>query len=493
MSVLSVPASRLPLPVVSRTTLAAIGIVALAIVGRFLSGWTTPLGFDETFSAVIASQHDAASLLDWCLAEVGGPVYYMLLWGWAQLFGTGVAALRAFSFLASVAAPLAILRWGHPRRDVRWLWAALLALWLPALEPATNARCYALLMLLTTGQAIAFRRLLVRTDRGNALLWTGISALAVLTHYHAAIPSGIQGLILLALRPRQALRCWPALLPLVPMAGWMAVHLPLLARYASQGSWYRTVDWVELVGAPEVFFGSTVIGYGAIVWLAMAWRRPHYGLRTLNVADVAVALSGLAALAAILLLGMIQPSFTWRYAFMLGPPVLLGIAVAVRQAARAVPQLPAIVLLVFAVSAGGRIAAQATAPTDSMRYILNLERPSDWLVAHHAHHLGFLWDSPTGRMSDPARLAQVVGFGARQLGHPVAVSVLPQPDGVSAGRVIEAAAVARRIDSVIWFADGAVPGTRARPRPALLRRHGWRCRDFGGYRIVFLTCAAGRP
>jgi hypothetical protein len=491
MTAASVSALRFPVPAVSRRALAIGAIVALAIVGRFMSGWITPLGFDETFSAVIASQHDTAALIDWCLNEIGGPVYYMLLWGWAQVFGTGVAALRSFSFVASLAAPLAILRWGHPDREVRVLWAALLALWLPALEPATNARCYALLMLATTGQAIAFRRLLMRTDPAQAMLWTGMSALAVLTHYHAAILSGIQGLILLALRPRRTLRCWPAVLPLLPMAGWMTVHLTLLARFATQGAWYKTLDWSELLVAPEIFFGSAVIGYGAIVGLVLAWRRPHDGLRDLAAPDVAVASSGAIALVLILLLGMIQPSFSWRYVFMLGPPILLGIAAAVRQASRVVPTLPALVLLVFAASVGGRIAAQASDPQDSMRYILNLGRPSEWLVAHHAAHTGFIWDSPTGRMSDPARLAQVVAFGPRELGHPVAVTVLPQPDGMPRARVIEEAAAARRIDSVIWLADAAVPGTRARPKAAVLRRHGWRCRDFGGHRIVMLTCAAG--
>lgn len=464
------------------------GVAVLAVMGRFISGWATPFGFDETFSGVIASQPNVRALIDWCLNEIGGPVYYVLLWGWAQLFGTGLSALRGFSMVASLATPLVILRWGHPDRDTRLYWAVMMALWLPAFGAATNARCYALLMLETTAQAIAFRRFVVTTDRRHAATWVGLSALTVLTHYHAAILAGVQGLIVLAMRPRAALRCWPAALLLMPMAGWMAFHLSLLMRFTTQGAWYPLLTLHDLVFVPELVFGAVVLGWTAMPAAVVALCHPRWNVRHLDRVDAAVALSGVAALALLLAIGMVRSSFTPRYMTMMGPAILFGVAACLRHVRRALPRLPAIALALFAATAAGQIGRQIENPVDDVRYNLNLGQPSAWLVDHHARRVGFLWDSPTGRISEAGRIAEVVGFGPRQLGHPVAVTVLQ--DGMTRpSRIIRAAIDARRIDSLIWLADPTVPGTIERPDLRMLHRLGWTCRDFGGSHIWMVTCS----
>jgi len=482
------PPRRLPLPAPSLA--AVVGVVVLALAARSLSGWTAPFGFDETFSGVIASQPTAARMIDWCLNEIGGPVYYALLWCWAQVFGTSVAALRAPSLIFSVAAPMAVLRWGHPDHKVRLLWAALLALWLPAMEGATSARCYALLLLETTGQAILFRRLIDRPDRPLAFAWVGLSGLAVLTHYQSAILAGIQGLILLAIRPRESLRLWPALLLLVPVAGWMSIHLPLLARFATQGVWYPLLRWGDGLMAPATFFASPLIGFGAVLGLVLGIAEPRYRLRQVARPDVAVALSGIAALVLLVTLGMWRQSFAWRYTVMLGPAILLGMAAAVRQAGRSAALLPAVVVAVFASATAGRVTRQMTAPSDEVRYALNLQEPSEWLDAHGATRVGFLWDSPTGRISETSRIQEVIGFGPRQLGRPVAVRVIPQPIGIPSSAMVAQAVDHRQINGLIWFADGTVPGTVMMPDAAVLVRRRWHCHKFGVDHLSVLTCAA---
>ena len=175
---------------------------------------------------------------------------------------------------------------------------------------------------------------------------------------------------------------------------------------------------------------------------------------------------------------------------MLGPAVLLGIAVGIRQAGKAVAIIPTLVMVLFAASSCGRIVGQAINPQDEVRYALNLGWPSQWLVARHATRVGFLWDSPTGRISEPKRIEQVIGFGPRQAGAPVQVSILPQPEGEQPDRIVEHAIEHGRIDGLIWLADATVPGTRAMPTPGVLLRHGWRCEDFGGARLSMLTCRA---
>ncbi|MBY9063480.1 hypothetical protein K7957_11115 [Sphingomonas yunnanensis] len=466
----------------------ATGVIVLAVAGRALSGWTAPFGFDETFSGVIAAQPSARALLDWCLHEIGGPVYYVLLWGWAALFGTSLAALRAFSMVASLGAPLLILRWGHPDRATRLYWAALLALWLPGLSTATNARCYALLLLVTTAQAIGFRRLLDRPTSARAATWVALSGVAVLTHYHAALLSLVQGLLLLALRPRDSLRLAPALLLLLPVAGWMAFHLSLLAHFAAAGAWYPLVGLADVGRLPLIFLGSTMLGGCAVAALLAALVAPRWRWRDVSRADAAVAWSAVLTLALLLLIGMLRPSFVWRYTFMTAPAALFGVTLWVRRVGLAVTLLPGLVLALFAASTAGRIAGQWQEPTDEVRYNLNLGRPSDWLVAQHATRLGFLWDSPTGRISEPDRIAEVIGFGPRQARAPVAVTVLDQPANTLPSSVIRGAIARGQIDSLIWLADASVPGTRERPRAAWLRRLGWRCRDFGGAAIMMVTC-----
>lgn len=466
----------------------ALGVAVLAVAGRLMCGWTAPFGFDETFSGVIAAQPGLAALLDWCLHEIGGPVYYILLWGWAALFGTSLAALRAFSMVASLAAPLLILAWGHPDRATRFYWAALLALWLPGLSAATSARCYALLLLVTTAQAISFRRLLDRPAAPRAAAWVALSGVAVLTHYHAALLSLAQGLLLLALRPRDSLRLAPALLLLLPVAGWMAFHLSLLARFATAGAWYPLVGLADVGRLPMIFLGSTLLGGCAVAALLLALARPRWRWHDVPSADVALACSAVITLALLLIIGMVRPSFVWRYTYMAAPAALLGVTLWVRHVGREVALLPGLVLALFAASTAGRIAGQWQEQTDEVRYMLNLGRPSDWLVAQHATRVGFLWDSPTGRISEPGRIAEVVGFGPRQAGHPMAVTVLDQPAGALPSTVIRGAVERGQIDSLIWLADATVPGTRERPRPAWLRRLGWRCRDFGGAAIMMVTC-----
>lgn len=487
-SLVSTQSTSLTLP--DRRWLAA-GVLVLAVVGRFVSGWSTPFGFDETFSGVIASQPDVYTLVDWCLNEIGGPVYYLLLWCWSHLFGTNLSALRSFSMAASLAMPFVILRWGHPDRDTRLYWAVMMALWLPALGAATNARCYALLMLETTAQAIAFRRFVVNTDRQHAVAWVGLSVLAVLTHYHAVLLAGVQGLIVLAMRPRAAARCWPALLLLVPMAAWMAFHLTLLARFATQGAWYPLLKPINLLFVPELILGSVVLGGVAVIAAIVASVHPRWHLRRLDRADMAVAVSGVVALGVLLAIGMVRSSFTPRYTTMMGPAILFGMAAWVRHVGRDVPRISAIILALFAATALGQIGRQVIDPVDDVRYNLNLERPSQWLVARHARRVGFLWDSPTGRISEASRIAEVIGFGPRQAGHPVTVTVLQ--DGMRRpSQIIRAAIEAKRIDSLIWLSDPTVPGTVELPDANVPRQFGWSCRDFGGSHIRMLTCGRAR-
>jgi hypothetical protein len=476
--------------VVSGKTLAILGTITLAIAGRLVSGWDTPLWFDETFSAVIASQPNPSSLLDWCLAEVGGPIYYMLLWVWAHLFGAQATTLRSFSLLCSLGAPLVAWRFGSSSKSVRLYWAALLALWMPAFDYASNARCYSLLLLINTLQAIAFLRLQRTPTRRNALAWTGLSVLGILTHYHTAVLAGVQGVLFLASHRRAAVRCWPALVMLIPLAGWMSFHLPILLRFSSTGSWYSPITPIDLLTSPAHFFDSwaigAVLGLGWITASVARWR--GWRVDVMPAPERTLALSGVIAIAILLLVSMIKPSFIWRYAAVCAPSILFGVALWIRALKPRLPLVPMAVLVMFAASASGRIMAHLQHPEDNYRFAFNLDQPSAWLGQNNPRRLGFLLDNPTGTMSDPRRMAEVAGFFLRQAGHPVAVSIVKAWPGTDPYRLVGDRVRDGAIDSLIWISNPSIPGTLAPVNVGVLAREGWQCHDFGSRPTAVLAC-----
>lgn len=462
-------------------------IALLGIVARIVAGLGTPLWFDETFSAVIASQPTAAKMLAWCTDEIGGPAYYIALWGWAQLFGTSAVALRALSFVASIAA-VALVAWrGHPDRRTRLVWAALMALWLPALDPATNARCYALALLATTAQGIALHRLIAAPTRGRTLAWTAASTLAILTHSYCLYLALVGGLIFLAVHRWRALACWPAMAPVLLLPAWLWLQAPTLARFAAGGGWYPPFDLVDIALAPMYFFLSPLLG--AVVCGGAIVTALRGGRSETAPADRALAASGVIAFALVLVVALVHPSFAWRYAAPFGPAVLFAVTLWLRAAERHLPAAVPIVIALFAASAVGQIATRLAKPDDNYRTAFSLEPPAHWLAAADAHHLAFLWDGPTGAISYPRRMNEVAGYFLRQHGRQETVTVLQAPRAaVPRAVVTDALAADRSIDSVLWIADDSVPGTHGPPDAALLTARGWACRSFGRLPVRLLAC-----
>uniref|UniRef100_UPI00286D125C hypothetical protein n=1 Tax=Sphingomonas sp. TaxID=28214 RepID=UPI00286D125C len=199
----------------------------------------------------------------------------------------------------------------------------------PGVTLFIDARYYALLALLSTAQTIAFLKLLDQPTLRPATAWTGLAALAILTHYFAAIPAIVQGLYFLWRYRGRALRCWPAMLATLPAFAWFVVHLPRLILYAQPGiSWYEKL---RLSDVPNLLFwpvgGTLFIGAG-IILIAVVFR-----LRPQPAPNV-FAVAALAALSALLLIsaGLIAPVFSGRYLLPLAPPILLAVAASIRPA-----------------------------------------------------------------------------------------------------------------------------------------------------------------
>lgn len=168
--------------------LAAVTVAAVALRLPFLG--TQSLWYDETFTRAIVT---APSIADaWRTVrstEATPPLYYLLTWGWAKLFGVGSdAALRATAGIAGAAcAPLAF---GALRR-MTGARTALAAAALIATSPmlvwySLDARAYALLVALSIASLWALALVVERPTTGRWLAWSIAAAAAVWTHYFAA-------------------------------------------------------------------------------------------------------------------------------------------------------------------------------------------------------------------------------------------------------------------------------------------------------------------
>jgi len=181
----------------SRLDLLAVGaLVVVGVAARFLT--RSPLWLDEALSVNIASL-PLGDIGDALRRDGHPPLYYWLLHGWMQLFGTGDAAVRSLSgVFGLLSLPLAYeagrRRAGHA--------AGLCVLALAAVTPwcvryATEARMYSLVLVLVFAGWLLADDLLASPSRWRWVALAGVTGAALLSHYWA-IHLGIASVLLLA-------------------------------------------------------------------------------------------------------------------------------------------------------------------------------------------------------------------------------------------------------------------------------------------------------
>ncbi|RST30420.1 hypothetical protein HMF7854_05960 [Sphingomonas ginkgonis] len=461
---------------------------ALALAARLAAGWTLPLWFDESFTATIAAQPDFAGLLRWCLSELTGPAFYMGMWGWAKLAGTSDAALRLPPLLFSFGAPLLIAWKGHERLNIRCFWAAACLLWLPMLAMASEARSYPQLFFLSAAQAIAFRRLLHRPNRNAALLWSTLTALAVLTHYYSLLVSGLEALAILATQRRRWMALLPAALPLLAAAAWMLFHLSFVLFFAvGLFGHYNPVPPAAMVLLPVWVLGmgpQSLVLPAALVLTSREWRAA--ALR--QSPEALLVWCAVAAIALLALSSLFRPTLMPRYLTPAMPGLMFGVAL---WADRLWPRSRAIVLAVYASLASALLLALLLGPDDIRfreRRHFELETASRWLVEGGPERLYFLWSTPTGALSAQGQgienLRQVAGFEFARSGRPVDVRLVDWTG--ERNRMLVTAARGDPAAALLWVSDNRLPDG---VRPAVEQLDPtWTCRDFGGEGILVYAC-----
>ncbi|MDZ7673455.1 MAG: glycosyltransferase family 39 protein [Acidimicrobiales bacterium] len=368
-------------------------VVLAGVVLRFVTD--SPLWLDEALSVTIA-QLPAGDIPEALRHDGHPPLYYLLLHGWMELFGSGDVAVRSLSGILGVA--LLPLMWVAGRRRGGVV-AGGAALVLAAATPylvrySTEARMYALLALLVLGAWLVADDLRGGPDRGRWALLAVLTGGALLTHYWA-IYLGVAAVGLLAWRwwradaRREALRIGSAL------AAGTVFFLPWLPSFLYQAS-HTGTPWgtatrptravTELanglggqLGLPEaMLFGFFVLGLAALglVLASASGTELTLDLRTVPVVRPEIGLVLLTILVGLGVGAITNATFVARYAAGFVPMLLVAAGVAVAGlpgvAAPRVAMLVALVLagpgLVYNViderTQGARIASAITAQGD---------------------------------------------------------------------------------------------------------------------------------
>ncbi len=162
-------------------------LVVVAAVIRIVVLTNQSYWMDEALTAYEAQLPLGAMLHTVAQVETTPPLYFVLVWTWAHLFGTGEAALRSVSMLAGVAlVPLAYLS----GRDLVSARAGMIAAALVTFNPfliwySQEARAYMLLAALSGASFLWFVRARRKPSRRNLAWWAIWSSLALMTHFFA--------------------------------------------------------------------------------------------------------------------------------------------------------------------------------------------------------------------------------------------------------------------------------------------------------------------
>jgi mannosyltransferase len=275
----------------NRELVALGGIIAAAMVLRFATLGHQSYDHDEAVTAWRVLRGGLGGALNAVVnSERSPPLYYLLAWVWAQVFGTGEVGLRSLSAVIGVATvPAAYLA----ARELASSRAGLIAAALVAFNPyliwySQEARSYALLVVFVAWGLYFFARCIKDPSPRNLGLWAGASVLGLCSHYFAAFPVAAEGLWLVV-------RGWPRRSPVAAVGATAVVGLALLPlAIAQEGSGRRnhfaTVSMAHrAAGAVFEFVASPEPG-GLVGSHSVRYFRGAIALAGVILAGVALAL-----------------------------------------------------------------------------------------------------------------------------------------------------------------------------------------------------------
>ena len=181
-------------------------LVVIAAAIRIVVLTNQSYWMDEALTAYEAQLPLGAMINTVVHVETTPPLYFVVIWAWAHLFGNGDAALRTVSMLAGVSlVPLAYLS----GRDLISPRAGVVAASLVTFNPfliwySQEARTYMLLAALSGASFLWFVRARRDPSRRNLAWWAAWSSLALMTHFFAGFLVAPEAVWLLWVARRRA-------------------------------------------------------------------------------------------------------------------------------------------------------------------------------------------------------------------------------------------------------------------------------------------------
>jgi hypothetical protein len=296
---------------VTATAGAVIALTVLAAVLRFYRIGHQGFWFDEANAS--NDMHFSVGQMLGLLPQnqTTPPLYYLVGWVWARVFGFSELPLRSFSALVGVATVPLMYLVGTRLISRR---AGLIVAALAACNPfliwySQEARPYELLVLLTTLGLLAFDYARREPSARHVAAWGVISALALTTHYYAIVVVVPQALWLLYVHRRS--RAVIVAVGLVGAVGLGLLPLAIAQNHTGNASWIGKAPLLPRLGAIIPHF---LVGFQGplhellariaevLVLLALVLLATRAGVRERR---AALAMGGMAAFGIVLNLVLI--------------------------------------------------------------------------------------------------------------------------------------------------------------------------------------------
>jgi 4-amino-4-deoxy-L-arabinose transferase-like glycosyltransferase len=336
------------------------GLIVLGAALRFATLTTQSFWYDE--SLTVHELHGSFGSMWSAITtnEITPPLYFVLAWPWAHIFGTGEAGLRSLSAVIGTATiPIAYLCGRELVSRTAGLFAAAFAAVCPFLIwYSQEARAYGLFIALGGLSFLFFARAWNNPSNRNLAWWAVCSSLVVLTHFFAGFVVAPEALLLLWRVRRRASVFAVGAVVLV-----QAALLPMvLSRTSAQLSWVGSIPLsIRVKQAPvQLALGSlyqsslvtkSLLATGVLAVIVLALVVRGGGPAERRGAALAAAVAGFAVLAPLLLAVLGRDYFIPRNLAGAWVPlaVLLAAACAVPRARIWGGALAAVVLVGFVI------------------------------------------------------------------------------------------------------------------------------------------------
>jgi 4-amino-4-deoxy-L-arabinose transferase-like glycosyltransferase len=375
------------------------GLTLLGAVLRFATVSHQSFWLDEALAARELHLSFGSMLSAIGRGEPNPPLFFLIAWPWAKLFGTSEAGIRSLLVVAGTALiPIAYLC----GRELVSRRAGMLAAAFTALSPfmiwySQEAREYMLLAAFCGASFLFFARVWHQRSGHSLVWWSVFSALAVLTHYFAAFLVAPEALVLLYRERSRA--------SVVAVTGVAVVQGAMLPHFISHAS--HPLGWigafplsVRIKQVPVAFalgslYQSSAVRYGLIgaaILAAVVIVLLVIGARSdeLRGAGLAAAIAGAVLLVPLVLAAFGHDYYVPRALIAAWVPLALVIAAACTSV-RTWPAGAALALVMLAafVYAGIRIAGNATYQRPNWRGVAAALGPASGTRAVVANDGGF--------------------------------------------------------------------------------------------------------